>query len=378
MRTRLLFASVLLLAACGDDPVYFGNLDASGVDTGGADTAGADAGVADAGGEDAGVTDAGASDAGAVDGAADGGATPGGELVDPGCLDGQYRESLPPRTADISAAVNGFVPGQTQAFLLEVLDARYPLGAELVRRGLQNTQIGDCIELFVQGADGSAAQLLSRVSTVVHECGHFADLAGGDFGSDYFIITEDIEFTCAQGDTTDRGGRTFARSLIMTDDYAALRPACDGGFGRGCDSYADIYLNGDAFDGTFDSGDQGFNALMEEAVQYVNSLASGYAFVDQIQGSVSERDGILTFLWYMQRYLAFARVEYPEAHRFLLNDACYRDLILTVWGRAWLYLEATEASRAQLGIDDVELAELVAAPELLAEIDAVREAAGCP
>ena len=116
---------------------------------------------------------------------------------------------------------------------------------------------------------------------------------------------------------------------------------------------------------------------MEEAVQYVNSLATGYAYKDQSAWTVSEKDGILTFLWYMQRYLYLARTQYPATHSFILGSACYRELILTVWGRAWLYLDVTDPF-PKLGMENDLIEELVMAPELLAEIQAVRDAHGCP
>ena len=43
------------------------------------------------------------------------------------------------------------------------------------------------------------------------------------------------------------------------------------------DNYANVYLDGDPDDDEFDGGDQGFNSLLEETLQYVNSLATGYA-----------------------------------------------------------------------------------------------------
>ena len=71
-----------------------------------------------------------------------------------------------------------------------------------------------------------------------------------------------------------------------------------------------------------------------------------------------------------------ARTEHPEVHAFLLGNACWRDAILTVWGRAWLYLDAT-ADNPNLGLDDDALEKLVKTPELLDEIEAVRVASGC-
>ncbi len=356
--------------------------------------------VADVGGGDAGTTDAGATDTGStadVPPGTDGGhpgadsgvdtgrpapdagtdtSVPTSPLVDPDCIDGRYAESLPPAGADISALISGYSSEGYREWILDILDARYPIGAYLVRGGLEQRDIGDCIDLFV-GDRSSARGLISQIGTVVHECGHFFDIGRGGFSEDTYVVTDTLAISCRGGDTTDRGGETFARSLINGDDRAALRRPCGGGWGSGCDSYADIYLDGDPFDGTFDGGDQGFNSLVEEAYQYVNSLATGYALNDQMSGgSVSERDGILTFLWWLERYLRYARVEFPDAHAYIIGDACWREAILTLWGRAWIYLEAT-ASMDSLEIDGDAILALVEEPELLQEIERVREAEGC-
>ena len=98
----------------------------------------------------------------------------------------------------------------------------------------------------------------------------------------------------------------------------------------------------------------------------------GYAFQDQYgQRSVSERDGILTFLWYVTRYLKMARESYPDAYAAIIEDDCWRELTLTLWGRAWLYLELTEGI-PQLGINDVAIQARLT-PELVAEIDRLRD-----
>ena len=298
---------------------------------------------------------------------------PEGAPVAPGCVDGDYSEALPMPEVDISAQVNGYTAANVESFVMDVLGLRYPLGKYLVEEGLGNTSMGNCITTFLW--DTSDAQgVIKSLSTVVHECGHFADI---DLNftppwNNSYIITADLLLECNGGGMTSNGGQTFARAQLLNDSYAALRPMCPpGSFGDGnCDSYADTYLTGS-------SGDQGFDMLMEEVVQYVNSLATGYAFNDYYSGSVSERDGILTFLWYMQRYLNLARNDYPSTYSFILGDPCWRELILTGWGRAWLYLATTE-SMSQLGISDGALMPLVMDPVLLGEIQGVREAHGCP
>ena len=358
-------ASLALLSACADDPILFDFGDVVPTTDVGGDTA--DLGTD--GGSDTATDTGGDTPSDVVE------PPPPSELVDPGCIDGQYTETLPPADADISGLIDAYEPDNYREFIFDVLDARYPVGAYLIDGALENSTMGDCIDFFLHG-NGSAQEIFGQLSTFVHECGHFWDIAEGGFSEATYIFTEDLWLSCSGGDTTDRGGFTFARSLLNGDDYSALRPPCGGGFGDGCDSYADIYLDGDPFDGNFDGGDQGFNSVLEEATQYVNSLATGYSFADQYRGSVSERDGILTFLWWIERYLRVARLDYPDAHAAILDDACWREAILTIWGRGWMYLEATDGM-SNLGIDDAAILELVEDPDLLGEIQRVRDAEGC-
>ncbi|MBI4816730.1 MAG: hypothetical protein HY791_10755 [Deltaproteobacteria bacterium] len=312
--------------------------------------------------------DAGATDAGDE---VDGGTRPSVSEVDPACLDGLYTESLPMAGADIDSDVASYQPTAVRAFILTVLEKRYPIGKAVVEGGLANTRLGDCIDQFLQPSS-SANEVARQLSTIVHECGHFFDLGQSGFDDATYVITPTLRFQCSGG--SSRG--TPARSLINDDELSSLRAPCGGRGSFDCDSYADIYLDGDPNDGRFDSGDQGFDMLLEETVQYVNSLASGYALSDRYVGSVSERDGILTFLWYVGRYLKMTREDHPAAYLKLSEDSCWRRAILTVWGRAWLYLEATEGDPA-LGIADRTLIALVRDARILDEIQRLRVLEGC-
>ena len=284
--------------------------------------------------------------------------------VSPACLDGRYREALPDDRADIGARVASYVASDHRAFVAEVLAARFPLGAWLVSEGLtRGAALGHCLDLFV-GDTSSAASVLSRLSTVVHECGHFLDIATSGFNASNYVITESLTLTCP------RVGNGLARSRLNEDAYADLLPD---------DFYRQVYLDGDPDDATFDGGDQGYDMVLEETLQYVNSLATDWALRDQLRSgqSISARDGLLTFFWYLTRYLRLARTEYPSEYAKIRDNACWREATLTVWGRGWQYLTLTEALPA-LGIRDEVLLDLVMAPELLAEIEALRDAAGCP
>ncbi len=299
-------------------------------------------------------------------------------LVDPMCIDGMYRETLPDRSASIADLVASYSPTNAEAFVQGVLERRYPHGWTLVREG--RTGFIDCLMVFLSDRS-SAERVLQQMGTIVHECGHVYDLDLSTGANNVYSMRADLMLTASMGDATGRGGQTFARSLLQGDSYQPMRPACPMGMFRGCDSYANIYLDGSPTDGTFDSGDQGFNLLLEEVTQYVNSLVTGYALPDRFSGgsSVSDRDGMLTFLWYMTRYLRLARTEYPSAYAHIAtgDGGRWRQLVLTLWGRAWLYLEAT-ADLPGLGIEDDALMPLATAPELVEEIERLRTAEGCP
>ena len=298
-------------------------------------------------------------------------------MVVPGCTDGDYSEVIPTATEDISAELASYNAAQVNDFVFAVLDKRYPLGSFLVEGGMQSDAFGnqDCVQQFLNNTSSGDA-VIGQLSTVVHECGHFYDLGVGGFFDAAYVIREDLTLSCEGGSGEVNGGVTFARSLIKNDAYSSLLPPCESWGDQNCeDTYAGIYLSGDPTDDNFDSGDQGFDTVLEETTQYVNSLATDYAFFDFVSGSVSARDGMLTFLWYTTRYLKMAREEYPQAYS-AITTACWREAILTVWGRAWLYLSITD-NMSQLGIKDDLIMDLVMEPALLNEIQLLREMDGC-
>lgn len=304
--------------------------------------------------------------------------SPDVDLVDSDCLDGQYSEIPPNPELDISGPMNTYTPSNVFGFINDVLDIRYPIGQTIFEGGY-NSQGGfpdNCLDYFL-GDSSNGTAVIGQLSTLVHECGHFYNIATGSWGENGYHINDQLTYTCSGGSTPDNGGgQTFSRSLINNDEYADLHPPCANWTDSGCDSYAAIYLNGNPNDGNFDSGDQGFGMLHEETVQYVNSLASGYAFNNELQYTVSERDGILTFLWYTMRYLRMARLEHPSTYALISEDDCWRELILNTWGRAWLFLELTKDT-PNLGIDDAFLETLVRNDDLLLEIQRLRDIEGC-
>lgn len=367
-----LFVGVVAASGCTEPSGYVGaGVAADGVSA-------ADGGVGDGGvgADGAGATDSGGGvDAGA---GSDTGAAPvTGKERDPACTDGKYTEVLPTGKESIQALIVAYSSDDTMTFITGVLAVRYPLGKTLVEGAIANAK-QHCVDTFLpQSQRGSASAVLSRMGVIVHECGHFFDLyaKGKGFGESHYQFNQTVSFTCSGGG--NQGSKpTFARSLITGDKWGDANKACASFGDKGCDSYAPIYLNGDPTDAKFESGDQGFNMLMEEVVQYINSLAEAVAFHDQIKGSTSARDGILTFLWYMERYLQMARLKYPASYKVILEDACWRNTVLTAWGRAWLYLNATEGD-PKLTIKGAMLLKNAREPELMAEIQLLRDAHGC-
>jgi hypothetical protein len=304
--------------------------------------------------------------------------------LDPKCLDGQYTETLASSSASIQSDIAAYTKNDYLQFIYAVLAKRYPLGKVLIEGAIKNAS-QNCVDLFLPDAfRNSAGQVIGRLEVVVHECGHFYDMYPMKFGSTKYMIRQDLVLNCNGCGSTSKdtgsfqSNASFPRSEITKDSFAKKRPSCDQGKGsHGCDSYAKVYLNGSPTNGKFESGDQGFNLLMEEVVQYVNSLAVKRAFVDHVSFKTSARDGILTLLWYMQRYLHMARTQHPKVYAYITSQSCWRELILSVWGRAFRYLEATK-NEFKLTIDGAKIEPLVLDPVLMNEIQLIRKAHGCP
>jgi hypothetical protein len=80
-------------------------------------------------------------------------------------------------------------------------------------------------------------------------------------------------------------------------------------------------------------------------------------------------------LWYLTRYLRMARLDYPSAYQLIADDACWREAVLSVWGRAWRTLDKTDVPQSSLRGE--LLLALAADPVLVCEIARLRAKAGC-
>ena len=280
------------------------------------------------------------------------------EYVDQDCVDGQYSEVVPTPNADIDSIKDAYSSNNVEGFISDVLGQRFTVGQYIFQQGVQATgNFPDtCLNYFL-GDSSSAGAVIGQLSTIVHECGHFLDLDLRDWGENVYVFTDELAITCEDGSTPDNGGgQTFSRSLINDDVYASLHPPCANYTDQGCDSYAAIYLDGDPNNGNFESGDQGYGMLHEETLQYVNSLATSYAFGDQLAYSTSARDGILTFCGTpcdirLARLGILRRIHFSPELLLARSDFEYLGTCVALFG--------THCGTSNLGINDDFLMTLV-------------------
>lgn len=312
-------------------------------------------------------------------------------LVDKNCIDGEYilnpREKFlkPDQFPSIQDLIDNYNENNYMQFIYGVLDRRYPTGKSIIEQGGGKKAVDQWLHW-----KNSAQQVLNSLGTVVHEIGHGIDKQNPE--NWYFIAlgtdNTKLSFTTpgmhGKKTTSNSPMYSMERSLLLADDQNRKRPPAqsskiktskefgDGPFG--CDkTYAQTYLNGDPDDSQFDSGDQGYNSLIEEVTQYINSLALAYYLQDSKRPS-SDRHAMLTWLWWNERYLRKIRTEHPKQYKYLIENQQWRELILTLWGRAWLYLN-TNIPGMQPDTD--YLHQLVQQKEVLTEIQLIRNACDC-
>jgi len=241
--------------------------------------------------------------------------------------------------ADLSAIEADFSPGSWEDVVLPVLDARYDVGAYVLR---ESPQDGGCQWANFVGDSSSFSGVLQGLETIVHEMGH---CWGFQFlGAEYaYLVTPDRELhvTWLQN---------FPRSEIL-----GVHEFGDDDF------YRDTYLTGQ-------SGNQGFNTVLDELNQYIHSLAVAYCYADYRGAfSTSARDGVWTFLYYVEKYLQVGRTDHPTDYAAITGDPGTVEVIDTLWGRAQLYLAVTAADD-RLGLNDEMIQGYVEDPANLEEL----------
>lgn len=243
---------------------------------------------------------------------------------------------------DLSAVADAHDASRLRETLEDLSAIRYPpaLGfidaqtdAELARWFFSGTSTFDGV--------------MDGYEVAVHEGAHIWGFGEFSFDSySYRVIDDTLVIETAYLDN-------FPRSEIL-----ARHPYPDSDF------YADTYLTGS-------SGNQGFNTVLDEFNAYAHSLASRFCTRDYIPGSTSARDGILTFMLYVELYLKTAREDHPDDYDEILADPAHTEAILAIWDRATHWLNRSEGM-TELGIDDAMIAEHVYDPVNFEEIERLR------
>lgn len=261
------------------------------------------------------------------------GPTPGGGWAEDGwCED----------MADLSDLAASHGPARLRETVLELSRLRYPPAV-----GFVEAQTDAELERWFFAGTGTLDDVLQGYEVAVHEGCHIWGFDSFSFHSyAYRVVDDSLVVETAFLQNFDRS-EILSRHPYPNDDF-----------------YADTYLTGQ-------SGAQGFNTLLDEFNAYTHSLASRYCTRDSIQGATSARDGILTFMMYVELYLQIAREEHPGDYDAIVADAPTVEVILSVWDRAEHWLAKSEGS-AELGIDDERIETHVREPARLDEIERLR------
>lgn len=108
------------------------------------------------------------------------------------------------------------------------------------------------------------------------------------------------------------------------------------------------------------SGKQKLDSLLEEFNAYTHDLSTSVTLVDLKAATLrsSNRDGVLTFMYYLELYLKQARTNFAGAWQVLVSDRDYVEAIRALWANAEVAL-ARACPHAQLGVSDSFLARKV-------------------
>jgi hypothetical protein len=244
--------------------------------------------------------------------------------------------------ADLSALEASHDPSRLRQTLLTLSELRYPPAV-----GFIEAQTDAELSRWFFAGTATLDQVLQGYEVAVHEGSHIWGFGFFSFDTySYRIVDDSLIVETAFLTNFDRS-EILGRHPYAADDF-----------------YADTYLSGQ-------SGAQGFNTVLDEFNAYTHSLASRYCTRDSVQGATSARDGILTFMLYVELYLKIAREQHPDDYAEILADPPHREVILSIWDRAEHWLAVSEGS-PELGIDDDFIAGHVYDPTNLDEIVRLR------
>ncbi|MBX2813214.1 MAG: hypothetical protein KTR25_15475 [Myxococcales bacterium] len=290
--------------------------------------------------------------------------------LDDRCEDGRYQADVLYTSEEIEFWVHKFDPANSVEdnidIVKSILRVRYPHGVQIIESAEAfDSQCGKfwmARGMDIWGDDEFLFhELVLTAGLIVHECGHGwnYDASESDSGWYTFFLSENytIDVRLWPGDKP--------RTLIYDDFFSSQVVS---------NVFDDTYISPGA-----PTSASGFVPTLDEWLQYNRSLAVAYAFHDYIRYA-NAIDGVLTFIWYNQRYLFRVRNMYPEVYHQMMSDRGTRKTILWLWGQSWRLLEhaleipqlGSKAS-SQVG----KLFQAVQNPMLLREIQRVRVADGC-
>ena len=287
------------------------------------------------------------------------------------CQDKSYTENTVFPDADISSFVDAYTPENAIQFRSNVLMARYPMGEYIMQTSHNN---GVCDEYWneesLTGTDDVATEL-KNLYVVVHECGHGLDgwlsVEKGPYYNGHFIHP-DVTLYTKGGYIEGDPNPSFPNYLLQGDEYGTGDwQACPNDVYDGCDTFADVDMKNDFM------GNQGFETITEELTQFINSLALSYAFHEFYNGKTSNRNGLLNFMMYLERYLLMARTEHADFYNYISQDEDWKKLIGTLWDRSWYYYELTRNIDAlSIQPEETMAYNIVTSEKLINEICKIR------
>lgn len=243
--------------------------------------------------------------------------------------------------ADLSAVEAAHNPSDVRTTLEGIAAARYTPALEFIDAQSNS----DLQNWMFMGTDYDG--VMGAFEVAVHEGSHIWGFDHFSFDAyTYRVVDDSVIIEAAFLDN-------FARSEIL-DRHPYPQS----------DFYADTYL-------TDFSGSQGFNTVLDEFNAYAHSLVSVYCTRDTVAGATSARDGILTFMLYVELYLEIAREVHPADYAEITGDPGTVDAILSIWDRARYWLDITEG-HDELGIDDDMIRAEVFDAARLQEIERLR------
>ncbi|HUV07957.1 MAG TPA: hypothetical protein VMX75_09525, partial [Spirochaetia bacterium] len=200
---------------------------------------------------------------------------------------------------------------------IAVLEENDPVGAEVYRRTGRKWFIQwiQCMDLPVE------------LGAAVHESVHYLSFQSRNSFSSYAFFLPSTAYTSVTRHNL------YSRSEVG----AYLQP-------EERDDYYEIYLTGKG-------GAQDFLVLLDEVNAYTFSLISATNLQKFFDGTINSRDGLATFMLYLELYLHHGRTKVEGDYRKIKNNPEYLKLIKTLWENAENAL-IESAPYSHLAVDD--------------------------